>query len=152
MENPVLHALHFRLAYSECDPAGIVYYGAYHPWMERTHTEWTYLAGVRTDRMMARWGVTTVSRHSSVSYERPALLFDPITCAMRLDRLGTTSLTTRYDFTHREDGGTLAVGTMTLVFVDRDRKPVPVPEPMRELLGVTPAGHGPPSTAPAAPS
>lgn len=129
-----LHALDFRLAYSECDPAGIVYYASYHPWMERTHTEWSYLRGVRTDRMLETWGATTVARHAGVTYQRPALLFDPISCAMRLDRIGATSFTLRFDFTHREDGGTLAVGTMTLVFVDRDHRATAVPTPMRELL------------------
>lgn len=134
MKNATLHELGFRLMYGECDPAGIVYYAAYHPWMERSYNEWAYERGVRTDRMFDTWGATTVSRHAGVTYERPALLFDPITCAMHLDRLGSTSFTTRFDFTHAEDGGTLAVGTMTLVFVDGDRRPTPVPEPMRKLL------------------
>ena len=51
----VLHALEFRLAYSECDPAGIVYYATYYPWMERTNTEWLFVSGARPDLMTARW-------------------------------------------------------------------------------------------------
>jgi len=143
-----LHAMEFRLAYSECDPAGIVYYGAYHPWMERVHTEWTYLRGIRTDLMLTNHGVSTVSRHSEVSYHRPSKIFDPLRCEMRLDALGTTSFRMRFDFTHREDGGLFAVGRFTLVFVDADRSKTPVPDWMRQHL----LSGGPPTSGSDGPS
>jgi acyl-CoA thioester hydrolase len=130
----VLHANEFRLSYGECDPAGIVYYATYYPWMERTHTEWTFLRGVRSDHMAANWGVSTVSRASGCEYFAPAKLFDPLRCEMRLGRLGQTSFTMRYDFVRTTDDTLMCVGTMTLVFVGDDVRPRPVPEPMRELL------------------
>jgi acyl-CoA thioester hydrolase len=130
----VLHHLDFRLSYGECDPAGIIYFGAYHPWMERTHTDWHFLRGIRNDQQFDRYGVSTVSRHSSVTYEHPARLFDPIRVEMRCGQIGTTSYTNRFDFRHRDDDRLLAVGTMTLVFVDRDLRPTPVPDWMREHL------------------
>lgn len=130
----VLHVSEFRLSYGECDPAGIVYYATYYPWMERTHTEWTFLRGVRSDEMAANWGVSTVSRASGCDYLAPALLYDPLRCEMRLGRLGETSFTTRYDFRRLTDDVVTCVGRMTLVFVGPDVRPRPVPEPMRELL------------------
>jgi acyl-CoA thioester hydrolase len=138
-----LHSLEFRLAYSECDPAGIVYYAAYHPWMERVHTDWTYERGIRTDQMLDRYGVGTVSRHSEVTYNRPSRIFDPLRCEMRLDALGTTSFRMRFDFLHREDGDSFAVGRFTLVFVDADQRKTPVPDWMQEHL----LSSGPPLTA-----
>lgn len=130
----VLHHLDYRLSYSECDPAGIVYFGAYHPWMERVHTDWSYLHDVRADQMFARDGVQTVSRHSSVTYEHPARIFDAVRAEMRLGRLGTTSYTAHYDFLRRHDDRLLAMGTMTLVCLDADMGPVPVPERLRVPL------------------
>jgi YbgC/YbaW family acyl-CoA thioester hydrolase len=130
----VLHHLDYRLAYSECDPAGIVYFGAYHPWMERVHTDWTCLQGLRTDEMLSSHHVTTVSRHSAVTYEHPARLFDAIRCSMRLDRLGASSYTSRFDFVRRDDDRLLAVGTMTMVFVGPSFEPTRVPGWMREHL------------------
>lgn len=138
----VLHHLDYRLSYSECDPAGIVYFGAYHPWMERVHTDWSYLRDVRADQMLERHGVHTVSRHSSVTYEHPARIFDGIRAEMRLDRLGGTSFTNRFDFVRRDDDRLLAIGTMTLVCVDADMRPAPVPAWLREplLAGGPPTG------------
>ena len=128
-----LHQLEFRLAYSECDPAGIVYYGAYHPWMERTYTDWTALVDARTDQLTATTGVATVSRHSSVSYERPARVFDLLRCEMRLGAIGRSSYTLRYDFVDQVDGGRYAMGTMTLV-ASTDGRAVPVPDELRAKL------------------
>jgi acyl-CoA thioester hydrolase len=130
----ILHQLEFRLSYGECDPAGIVYFGAYHPWMERTHSEWHFDRDIRSDEMLDRYGVSTVSRHSSVTYEHPARLYDPIRVEMRTGRIGETSYTSRFDFVRRSDDRLLAVGTMTLVFIDADMCPVRVPDWMREHL------------------
>lgn len=74
----MLHSLTFRLSYSECDPVGIIYYGAYHPWMERTYTDWSFLNDIRTDRIGDRFGVLIVSRASSISYERSPRIYDEI--------------------------------------------------------------------------
>ena len=114
----VLHALEFRLAYSECDPAGIVYYATYYPWMERTNTEWLYVSDARPDEMTARWGASPVARASSCTYHRPARVFDPIRCEMRLENLGSSSLTLRFDFVHRDDEALLCEGRITLVTID----------------------------------
>jgi YbgC/YbaW family acyl-CoA thioester hydrolase len=129
-----LQEMEFRLAYSECDPAGIVYYAAYYPWMERVHSEWCFRRGIRTDEMRDRWGVTTVARASGCEYLRPPRVFDPIHVAMRLDRLGRTSLTWRFDFTRTSDEVALCVGRFTLVVVDGDHgRPAPLPGELREL-------------------
>lgn len=130
----VLHFNEFRLSYGECDPAGIVYYAAYYPWMERTHNEWTYVSGIRSDRMRERWGTSTVSRASACLYERTAYLFDSMRCDMRLGDLGTTSFTMRFDFRRLDDDVVTCIGKLTLVFVDDEGRPTAVPEPMREHL------------------
>lgn len=133
----ILNAMRFRLSYGECDPAGIVYFGAYLPWMERTHTGWHLDLGMRTDHLLERFGCVPISRHLEVDYERPALLFDPVVCEMRLDALGRTSYRMRFDLRHEDDGGTFAVGRLTLVFVDADRRPAPVPPELRRHLPET---------------
>jgi acyl-CoA thioester hydrolase len=130
----VLQTMEFRLAYSECDPAGIIYYAAYHPWMERAHTNWAYDQGIRLDESMQRWGASSVARHCSVSYLQAARIFDPLRVEMRLDRLGTSSMTLRFDFSNRDTAATVAVGSLTLVCIGRDGRPTRIPESMREQL------------------
>lgn len=130
-----LHQLEFRLSYGECDPAGIIYFGAYHPWMERTYTDWSFLAGVRADESVRRDGIAMVSRGSTVAYERPPQVFDRLRCEMRLGAIGRTSYTMRYDFVDAEAGFRYALGTMTLVTVTvDDGGTVPIPDWLRGPL------------------
>jgi acyl-CoA thioester hydrolase len=130
-----LHRVTFRLSYGDCDPAGIVYYANYQRWMERAHTEWWFLNGLRFDELPSRLGVAVVTRASSAEYERTITLFDEVECRLYASRLGRTSFTMRADFI-REDETRASTASLTLVCVDPSapEKPVPVPAPMRRLL------------------
>lgn len=135
MPDEPLHRVTFRLSYGDCDPAGIVYYANYQRWMERTHTEWWYLRGLRFDDLPSRLGVAVVTRAASAEYERTTTLFDLVESRLYADRLGRTSFTMRCDF-FREDGDRACTATLTLVCVDPETptKAVQVPDPMRTLL------------------
>jgi acyl-CoA thioester hydrolase len=126
-DGPVLHSLDFRLSWGECDPAGIVYFATWFPWMERVHTEWLFLAGERPDRLLERRGTTMVVRHAACDYLTPAKVFDPIRCALRAGRLGTTSAVQAYTISNRDTGAVHARATMTVVFVDDAGRPVSPP-------------------------
>jgi acyl-CoA thioester hydrolase len=137
---PVLHEIEFRLSYGDCDPAGIVYFAAYYPWFDRTYNEWAFLGGFPPGAMVELWGATHISVASDCRYRVPGRLHDPLTCRMRLGRIGTTSLSMHFSIDHRETGVTMADGHMHFVFVtgeldgdDRPR-PTPVPEQMRTIL------------------
>jgi acyl-CoA thioester hydrolase len=140
-DQPVLQELDFRLSYGDCDPAGIVYYGAYYPWFERTYNEWTVLGGFRPSWMYRLWGATHITVASGCRYTLPGRLHDPFTCRMRLGRLGRTSFTLHFSIDHRDDGRSYASGTMTFVFVDKADldldevpRPAPVPEGLKKVL------------------
>ena len=130
-----LHSLDFRVSYGDCDPAGIIYFGAFHPMMERTYTDWTLLAGLRSDRMAEEIGAITASRASSVSYEYSPRVYDAMRCELRLGVLGTTSYTLRYDFVDPDRHLRYALASMTMVTIDPvERTAVRVPDPLRTAL------------------
>ena len=130
-----LHSLEFRVSYGDCDPAGIIYFGAFHPMMERTYTDWTFLAGLRSDHMAEEIGVITASRHSSVSYEYSPRVYDGMRCELRLGIMGTTSYTLRYDFVDPDRDLRYALASMTMVTIDPvQRHAVRVPDPLRTAL------------------
>jgi hypothetical protein len=85
-ESPVLHSVTFRLGYADTDPAGILYYAAWFPWMERMQSEWFYLNDLRQDRLSERHGFWTVTCHTECDYLVPVGLFDEIRIELRLGR------------------------------------------------------------------
>lgn len=136
MSQPTLHHLDFRLSYGECDPAGIVYYAAYYPWMERVYNEWTFENGFSPDRMDDLWGASHISVASGCEYRIPGKLFDPLSCRMSLRHVGETSFSMRFDIEHRENLATYAVGHIVFVFIDGNDPPqsVAVPLGLKQVL------------------
>lgn len=142
----MLQDLSFRLGYADCDPAGIVYFGAYHPWMERTYLEWSFIHDLRTDVLAAERGLLLASRASTMSYEKSPTVYDPVRNEMRLAAIGNTSFTLRHDFVEPGSGRRWALGLMTMVAMSTDdRRPVPVPDWFRSELEAAgkPAGVDP---------
>jgi acyl-CoA thioester hydrolase len=139
-DQPVLHEIGFRLAYGDCDLAGIVYFAAYYPWFERVYNEWAFLGGFPPARMVELWGATHVSVASGCRYRIPGRIHDPLVCRMRLGRIGTTSFTPHFTIEHAETGETFAEGDMTFVFIegaaggDVRPRPTPVPQGLRDVL------------------
>jgi acyl-CoA thioester hydrolase len=126
--------LRFRLAYADCDPAQIVYYGAYFPWFERTSTEWWYSKGIRIDKLQETHGVALVSRASGCEYLAPARLFDLLVCQMYIGRLGETSVTFTFDLVRLDDRVTVATGFNTLVTISPNAGSTPIPQSLRQLF------------------
>jgi YbgC/YbaW family acyl-CoA thioester hydrolase len=128
-----LHTCSFRLTYGDCDPAGIVYYAKYFRWMEHTHTTWWFAAGERIDQMQQRHGVELVTRHTGCEFTAPARPFDVVVAELCAEAVGRTSFRMRVDFS-LEGGPQVATGDLTLVTIDGDGRPAPVPTALRKHL------------------
>ena len=120
-----------RVAFSDTDAQGIVYYGRYMPYFDLARVEYhrqlDLLRSGPTDRQF-------VMRAMSVEYHAPARFDDPIDVDVRVARIGRTSLT--YMFAAYLEPETLAVtAEQTLVLIDLDeRKPCPIPHWFRERI------------------
>ena len=129
-----LQSLDFRLTYSDCDPAGLVYFAAYYPWIERAVTEWWIGAGVDFGSMLERFGAFLVARSTSCEYLAAARPFDLVSARLRLGAIGRTSLTFAIDIVRRTDSVLVARGSYTLVSVDSSQRTIPVPDSIRRLF------------------
>ncbi|GLZ42008.1 thioesterase family protein [Actinokineospora sp. NBRC 105648] len=127
-----LHGLDLRISYADTDPAGILYFGAWFPWMERVQTEWLFLRGFRQDTLEERFGWRTITRAAECEYLAPVRLFDPIHVGLGIGHLGTTSL--RWELRMTRDGELVGRGSMTLVTTDASGVPVAVPAALRTLV------------------
>lgn len=143
VETP-LHAVRLRLSYADCDPAGIVYYATWFPWMEKAHTEYCLLRGLRFDTLLASYGAVPVTRHTECEYLVTTRLFDEIRCGMRPDHVGRTSYRMAFTFVREDDHAVVARSSLTLVCVTAQGTPAPIPGALRAILN----GRQPPSPRP----
>jgi acyl-CoA thioester hydrolase len=120
-----------RVAFSDTDAQGVVYYGRYMPYFDLARVEYhRSLDMLRSDAQDREF----VMRAMHVEYHMPARFDDLIEVDVRIKRIGTSSVT--YEFAAYLEGETLAVtATQTAVLVDlSERKPCPVPDWWRDRI------------------
>jgi acyl-CoA thioester hydrolase len=120
-----------RVAFSDTDAQGVVYYGRYMPYFDLARVEYHRgLDMLHSDPQDREF----VMRAMHVEYHMPARFDDLIEVDVRISRIGTSSVT--YEFAAYLEGETLAVtATQTAVLVDlAGRKPCPVPDWWRERI------------------
>jgi YbgC/YbaW family acyl-CoA thioester hydrolase len=103
-----------RVEFGDTDMAGIMHFANFFRFMEAAETSYLRARGLtvswRADGV--KWGFPRVS--VSCDYQKPAQFEDVLTIAVTVERIGTKSVTYRFDFTN-QNGEPLAVGRMTSV-------------------------------------
>ena len=114
-----------RVEFHETDAAGIVHFACYFLWMEQAeHAFWRSL-GLS---VMLEWEGERVSWPrvaAKCNFLRPVRFEDVVDIAVRVARIGNSSVTYQIDFSHV--GEPIAEGTTTAVFC----RMMPPPEPPR---------------------
>jgi acyl-CoA thioester hydrolase len=129
---PHRYAAYARVGFSDTDAQGVVYYGRYMPYFDLARTEYHRHLG-----RVALGDVDFARRAVTVEYLAPARFDDLLEIFVRVERIGTTSIT--YDhaaYRVDEDGDTLmATAKATLVCIALDeRRSAPVPDAFRERV------------------
>jgi acyl-CoA thioester hydrolase len=130
---PFRYAAYTRVGFSDTDAQGVVYYGRYLPYFDLARTEYHRHLGaidIRGEFAM---------RASNVEYLAPARFDDLLEVFVRVERIGTTSVTYEYAAYGCDEDGTpellMASATQTLVLIDLpNRRPTPVPESFRQRV------------------
>lgn len=105
----------FRVRYSECDPQGIVFNANYVAYFDHGFTElWREAFG--SYAVMEERGIDMVVAELSVEFHAPARFDEVVTLGIGIERLGTTSMTSRLQLQRGED--MLVGGRMRHVMVD----------------------------------
>lgn len=122
----------FRVRYSECDPQGIVFNANYVAYFDHGFTElWREAFG--SYAVMEERGVDMVVAELNVEFRAPARFDDLVDLGLAIERLGTTSMTTRL-WLHREEE-LLVEGRMRHVVVDaKTWQKTEIPNWLREGL------------------
>jgi acyl-CoA thioester hydrolase len=136
---PFRYSAFVRVGFSDTDAQGVVYYGRYMPYFDLARTEYhRHLGRVRLGSVDFAMRATTVEYHAGARFD------DLLEVYVRVERIGTTSIT--YDHAaFRADGDEtlMATAKATLVCIALDeRRPVPVPDEFRDLVsGFEGASH-----------
>lgn len=120
-------ATRIRLTYAHCDPAGIVYFATWFPVMESMLSGWLHDRGLRSDKLLERFGFATITRQAECEYLSPAALFDEIRVAMTSATVGRTSIQWGFEMIRPLDGVMVGRGKFTLVIIDGGGAAMPVP-------------------------
>lgn len=122
------------LTYADTDAAGILYYAAWFPWMERMGVEWLLDNGFRYDTMLAEHGAGAVTRATACEYLSQVTVYDRVRIDMFVDLVGDRSYRLGFTMTRVNDGVVVARSTMSLVVIDSEGKPAPIPPALLTLL------------------
>ena len=121
-----------RVAFSDPDAQGVVYYGRYLPYFDFARVEYHRHLG------LSGLGVGEhefVMRASNVSYEAPARFDDLLAVYIRTRRIGRSSVVQEFAAYRVEDDLLMCTAEQTLVLIDpATRHPIPVPDDFRRAV------------------
>ena len=124
-----------RIRWSDCDPLGIVYYGAYLRFFEIAEFEMFRSVGLPYDLLRVEHGVWLPRKALHAEFHRPAAMDEEIDIAVRVEEIGVASITLQFEVTRASDGAARASATLTIVSVDKETmEKRPVPGWVREKL------------------
>ena len=122
-----------RVRYAETDKMGVVYYANYLVWFEVASADllrslgWTY-------RDMEHEGFTLPVIEAHCEYRQGARYDDDVEVRTRAKKLSPVRVQFDYEAIRRADGATLATGHTVHATIDRQGRPVRMPERVKELF------------------
>ena len=121
--------IEIRVRYAECDPMGVAHHTAYPVWFEMGRTELLQQgSGVRYRDLEAE-GVYFAVAKLAVQYKRPARYDDRLTLETKITGSGRAKIEHAYALVR--DGLLLATASTTIVCLDAEGRPRPIPETIR---------------------
>ncbi len=130
---PFRYSAMARVAFSDTDAQGVVYYGRYMPYFDLARTEYHRHLG-----RVTLGSVDFAMRAVSVEYVAGARFDDLLEIFVRIERIGTTSITYDHAAYRLDDDGSdtlMATAKATLVAIALDeRRAVAVPQEFRDQV------------------
>ena len=122
-----------RVRYAETDKMGVVYYANYLIWFEVGRTDWLRETGW-TYRSMEAEGVQLPVIEAHCEYRQGAKYDDEVDIRTRGRKLSPVRIQFDYEVIRRADGATLATGHTVHATIDRNGRPVRMPDRVKDLF------------------
>jgi acyl-CoA thioester hydrolase len=137
-----IYKTNYRVYYEDTDAGGVVFYGNYLKFAERSRSDMLRLSGVNNAELAAKTGLFFVVRNVNIDYLAPARLDDMLEVVTTIMRVGKTSVDMTQDFTN-QNGQAIAKMKVQIVCVKNERgksgegkiKSAAMPEELAEFFG-----------------
>jgi acyl-CoA thioester hydrolase len=122
-----------RVRYAETDKMGVVYYANYLVWFEIGRTDWLRDTGWSYREMEAEGlGLPVIQAHCE--YRQSAKYDDEIEVRTRATKVSAVRIQFDYEVVRGADGAVIAVGHTVHATIDRQGRPVRLPERVKDLF------------------
>ncbi len=120
---------HIRVRYQETDNMGVVYYANYFVWFEIARSEYFRSLGI-SYRELEKRGLYMMVASAACTYKAPAQYDDVVRIQAWITEVKNTSMKFEYRIFIGEKP--IASGESGHVFTDKSRKPVRIPQEIRD--------------------
>jgi len=125
-----VHETHIRVRYQETDNMGVVYYANYFTWFEIARSEYFRSMGI-SYRELEKRGLYMMVAGAACDYKSPSQYDDVVRIQAWAPEVRNTSMKFEYKLFVGER--LIATGSSAHVFTDKSRRPVRVPQEIRDL-------------------
>ena len=115
-----------KVYYEDTDAGGVVYYANYLKFLERARTEALFTIGFNNKKIKGDYGALIVVKSCNIEYKKPSYLEDELKIRSFVKSVTKTSFV-MFQFITKDDE-LIVEAKVHLVFVDKDGKPMKVPE------------------------
>lgn len=122
-----------RIYYHDTDAGGVVYYGRYLNYLEEARTEFLEKRGLSVAEFQKKGNLYAV-RKCSITYRSPARYGETLICTAALSKMTAAQLVFNQTITEKGTDRIIVEAEVTLVCLDLDFKPFPLPDDLRARL------------------
>ena len=122
----------FKIYYEDTDSGGIVYYANYLKYLERARSEAIYSFGLTNIKLQKDYGALIIVKSCNIEYKKPAKFEDELEIISSILSKTRTSFTMLQIIKKNEE--IISEATVQLVTVNKEGKPIKIPEILNNLL------------------
>ena len=122
----------FKIYYEDTDSGGVVYYANYLKYLERARSEAIYSLGLTNIKLQKDYGALIIVKSCNIEYKKPAKFEDELIIISSILSKTKTSFTMLQLIKKNEE--IISEATVQLVTVNKEGKPIKIPEILNNLL------------------
>ena len=123
-----------RVRYADTDQMGVVYYANYFVWLEVARTEFLRSLGIDYRNIEKEKQLALPVVEAYCRYKAPARYDEVIVIKTKISQVKNSTLRFDYKLINKENNELLAEAYTTHVFIDKERRPVRIPQQIREVF------------------